>query len=58
MSNVNINGTYLFGQKCLQHMNYNKEGYMLVISPPIEMLNTDEWWCQICIIVCQNLICH
>ncbi len=44
MSSVNINGTYLFGQKCLQHMNYNKEGHMLVISPPIEMLNTDEWW--------------
>ena len=44
MSSVNINGTYLFGQKCLQHMNYNKEGHIIMISPPIEMLNTDEWW--------------
>ena len=44
MSSVNINGTYFFGQKCLQYMSNNKEGHMLVISPPIEMLNTDEWW--------------
>ena len=25
MSSVNINGTYLFGQKCLQHMHKNKD---------------------------------
>ena len=44
MSSVNINGTYLFGQKCLQHMYRNKEGHMLMIAPPIDMLYTDEWW--------------
>lgn len=44
MSNVNINGTYLFGQKCIQHMHKNEEGHMLVISPPIDMLHTDHWW--------------
>lgn len=44
MSNVNINGTYLFGQKCLQHMHKNKEGQMLMIAPPIDMLYTDDWW--------------
>ena len=44
MSSVNINGTYLFGQKCLQHMHKNKEGHMLMIAPPIDMLYTDDWW--------------
>ena len=44
MSSVNINGTYLFGQKCLQHMYKNKEGHMLMIAPPIDMLYTDDWW--------------
>ena len=43
MSSVNINGTYLFGQKCLQHMHKNKEGHMLMIAPPIDMLYTDDW---------------
>ena len=44
MSSVNINGTYLFGQKCLQYMHKNKEGHMLMIAPPINMLYTDDWW--------------
>jgi len=44
MSNVNINGTYMFGQKCIQHMHKNKYGHMLVISPPLDMLYTDDWW--------------
>ena len=44
MSSVNINGTYLFGQKCLQHMHKNKEGHMSMIAPPIDMLYTDDWW--------------
>ena len=43
MSSVNINGTYLFGQKCLQHMHKHK-GHMLVISPPLDMLYNDDWW--------------
>jgi citronellol/citronellal dehydrogenase len=43
MSSVNINGTYLFGQKCLQHMHKNK-GHMLIISPPLDMLYNDHWW--------------
>lgn len=44
MSQVNINGTYLFGQKCLQSMVHNKQGHMLLIAPPLEMLYTDDWW--------------
>lgn len=44
MSSVNINGTYLFGQKCLKHMKNNENGHMLIIAPPVEMLYTDEWW--------------
>ena len=46
MNQVNINGTFLFGQKCLQYMKYgkNKNGHVLVISPPINMLYNDNWW--------------
>jgi citronellol/citronellal dehydrogenase len=44
MSSININGTYLLGQKCLKHMNNNESGHMLIIAPPIEMLYTDDWW--------------
>ncbi len=43
MSDVNINGTYLFGQHCLKRMKYNK-GHILMIAPPLDMLYTDEWW--------------
>lgn len=44
MSAININGTYLFGQKCLQQMINNKRGHLLLIAPPLNMLYTDEWW--------------
>jgi len=44
MSGVNIKGTYLFGQKCLQHMHKNTNGHMLIIAPPLDMLYNDEWW--------------
>lgn len=44
MCGVNINGTYLFGQKCLQHMLQNHEGHMLIIAPPVNMLYEDDWW--------------
>ena len=44
MSSVNINGSFLFGQKCLQRMQNNKNGHMLIIAPPINMLYTDDWW--------------
>ena len=46
MNQVNINGTFLFGQKCMQYMKYgnNKNGHVLVISPPINMLYNDNWW--------------
>lgn len=44
MCGVNINGTYLFGQKCLQHMRKNHEGHMLIIAPPVNMLYDDDWW--------------
>ena len=44
MSGVNINGTFLMGKKCLNHIEKNSHGNVLVISPPIEMLYTDEWW--------------
>ena len=41
MSSVNINGSFLFGQKCLRAMT---GGHMLIIAPPMTMLDTDEWW--------------
>ncbi len=44
MSSVNINGSYLFGKKCLTHMAKNPFGQMLIIAPPLDMLYTDEWW--------------
>lgn len=44
MSSVNINGTYLFGQKCLQNMYKNETGHMMIIAPPLDMLYTDDWW--------------
>ncbi len=44
MSAVNINGTYLFGQKCLREMKNNSSGHMLIIAPPLDMLYTDDWW--------------
>lgn len=44
MSDVNINGTFLFGKKCLEHMHKNDEGHILLIAPPINMLYNDEWW--------------
>ena len=43
MSSVNINGTFMFGQECFKHMAKDKS-HMIIISPPIEMLYTDDWW--------------
>ena len=42
MSSVNINGTFFFGQKCFRHIKNNS--HVIMISPPLEMLNRDEWW--------------
>lgn len=44
MSSVNINGTFLMGQKCLEHIQKSKHGNMLIIAPPTEMLYNDDWW--------------
>ena len=44
MSSVNINGSYMFGKKCLEQMQKNGNGHMLIIAPPLDMLYNDEWW--------------
>lgn len=44
MSSVNINGTFLMGQKCLKHIKNSSHGSVLTISPPMDMLYTDDWW--------------
>lgn len=44
LSSVNINGTYLMGKKCLKHIKNSTHPSVLVIAPPIEMLNNDDWW--------------
>ena len=44
MNEVNINGTYYFGKKCLEKMHKKNKGQMLIISPPLDMLNNDDWW--------------
>ena len=33
MSQVNINGTYLFGQKYLREMKDNERGHLMLIAP-------------------------
>lgn len=43
MTSVNINGTYLFGQMFLKHIQ-NKKGQIIIIAPPLDMIYTDEWW--------------
>ena len=57
MSAVNINGTYMLGQKFLQRMN-DRKGHILIIAPPIDMLYNDDWWTNYFTIVCLSLICH
>ena len=44
MNNVNINGTFMVGQRCLKHIVNSQSGRVLCIAPPIEMLYTDDWW--------------
>lgn len=44
MSGVNINGTFLMGQKCLNYIKDSNHGSVLIIAPPIDMLYTDDWW--------------
>lgn len=45
MNGINIKGSFMFGQKCLQTMEKGK-GHMIIIAPPLEMLNNDDWWIQ------------
>lgn len=44
MSSININGTFLTGQKCLKYINNSSHGSVLIIAPPLNMLYNDEWW--------------
>lgn len=44
MSQVNINGTFYTGQSCLRHISKMNNGHVLVIAPPLSMLNEDHWW--------------
>ena len=44
MSSININGTYLMGQKCLKHIQKSNHGSVLIIAPPLNMLYEDNWW--------------
>lgn len=44
MSGVNINGTFLMGQKCLNYIKDSNHGSVLIIAPPLDMLYTDDWW--------------
>jgi citronellol/citronellal dehydrogenase len=32
------------GKKCLKHIKNSTHPSVLVIAPPIEMLNNDDWW--------------
>ena len=44
MSSVNINGTFLVGQKCLKHIQNSDHPNVIVIAPPISMLYNNNWW--------------
>ncbi len=44
MSQVNINGSFFMGQACLRHISKMHNGNVLVIAPPLSMLNEDHWW--------------
>tara|TARA_A100001015_G_scaffold316947_1_gene432545 strand:- start:415 stop:1326 length:912 start_codon:yes stop_codon:yes gene_type:complete len=44
MSSVNINGTFLVGQQALKFIKNSNHGSVLTISPPMDMIDTDDWW--------------
>ena len=44
MNEVNINGTFMVGQRCLKHLIKQDKSRILCIAPPIDMLYTDDWW--------------
>ena len=44
MTGVNINGTFIVGQKCLEHIKTQDHGNVIIIAPPIHMLYDDDWW--------------
>lgn len=44
--NTNINGTYLFGQQFLQHMeDNNSQGHLIIVAPPLnKFFDDDDQW--------------
>lgn len=44
MSQVNINGSFFMGQACLRHISKTRNGNVLVIAPPLSMLDESLWW--------------
>jgi NAD(P)-dependent dehydrogenase (short-subunit alcohol dehydrogenase family) len=44
--NTNINGTYLFGQHILQHMeDNNSRGHLIIVAPPLNnFFDDDDQW--------------
>lgn len=44
MSSININGTFIMGAKCLQHIQKSSHASVLIIAPPLNMLYSDHWW--------------
>ena len=44
--NTNINGTYLFGQQILQHMeDNNSRGHLIIVAPPLnKFFDDDDQW--------------
>ena len=44
MSDVNIKGTFTMAQESIKHMNNSANPHILVISPPLQMLENKDWW--------------
>lgn len=44
MSSVNINGTFIVGQQALKYIKDSSHGSVITISPPMDMIDSDDWW--------------
>lgn len=44
MTDVNIKGSFLMGKKCLEYISKSDAGSILIIAPPLSMIDTDDWW--------------
>lgn len=44
MTEVNIMGTFLMGQKAMPYLMESEHPHALIIAPPIDMIYDEDWW--------------